>query len=111
MVLALSRRANGARKIQSHARLRCEPESTGLAKPKKNKGRVKRDAQALQYCVQKHDATLLHHDFRLEHKEYLEELVDSEKAVPGSDGEMTDADETWQEKGRVRLYNVVINAA
>jgi hypothetical protein len=42
---------------------------------------------------------------------YLDELVDSEKAVPGSEAEMTDADETWQEKGRVRLYNLVINAA
>ncbi|WCR44030.1 DNA ligase D [Stutzerimonas stutzeri] len=36
------------------------PEPAGKARPKSRK------SQALQYCIQKHDATRLHYDFRLE---------------------------------------------
>ena len=36
------------------------PEPAGKARPKSRK------SQTLQYCIQKHDATRLHYDFRLE---------------------------------------------
>jgi bifunctional non-homologous end joining protein LigD len=61
--------SNGQTGLEKYNRMRdfdASPEPTGVAKPKTGKGRAKRDAQALQYCVQKHDATRLHYDFRLE---------------------------------------------
>ena len=63
--------SQGRTELEKYNRMRdfdASPEPTGVAKPKTGKGRAKREAQALQYCVQKHDATLLHHDFRLELK-------------------------------------------
>jgi bifunctional non-homologous end joining protein LigD len=39
-----------------------EPSGTGKGKPRKGKA----GAQALQFCIQKHDASHLHYDFRLE---------------------------------------------
>ncbi|KNH26926.1 ATP-dependent DNA ligase [Pseudomonas syringae] len=40
------------------------PEPAGIAKPAR--GKRKDQAHALQYCIQKHDASHLHYDFRLE---------------------------------------------
>lgn len=40
------------------------PEPAGIAKPAR--GKRKGQAHALQYCIQKHDASHLHYDFRLE---------------------------------------------
>ncbi|MFI8393890.1 DNA ligase D [Pseudomonas sp. AO-1] len=40
------------------------PEPAGVAKPAKGKRKGK--AHALQFCIQKHDASRLHYDFRLE---------------------------------------------
>lgn len=40
------------------------PEPAGVAKPARGKRKGK--AHALQFCIQKHDATQLHYDFRLE---------------------------------------------
>lgn len=40
------------------------PEPAGIAKP--TRGKRKGQAHALQYCIQKHDASHLHYDFRLE---------------------------------------------
>jgi len=45
------------------------PEPSGAAKAKRATGRSKKavaPAQALQFCIQKHDASRLHYDFRLE---------------------------------------------
>ncbi len=45
------------------------PEPSGAAKAKRGSGRAKKaatPAHALQFCIQKHDASHLHYDFRLE---------------------------------------------
>lgn len=49
--------------LEDYQRMRdfaATPEPAGKARPKSRK------SQALQYCIQKHDATRLHYDFRLE---------------------------------------------
>jgi bifunctional non-homologous end joining protein LigD len=49
--------------LEDYQRMRdfaATPEPAGKARPKSHK------SQALQYCIQKHDATRLHYDFRLE---------------------------------------------
>ncbi len=53
--------------LEKYNRMRdfaASPEPSGMAKPSKRAGRS--TSQALQFCVQKHDATRLHYDFRRE---------------------------------------------
>lgn len=68
--------------LEKYNRMRdfaASPEPSGIARPLSNSRKAK--PRALQFCVQKHDATRLHYDFRLELNGTPQELGRSQRAL------------------------------
>ena len=62
---------DGARKIQAEAQLQLDPEPAGDPTLAAERAKAAQPGKALFFCVQKHLASHLHYDFRLEHNGVL----------------------------------------
>ena len=62
---------DGARKVQTEAQLHSTPEPAGDPKLAAERAKAAKPAKGLFFCVQKHLASHLHYDFRLEHNGVL----------------------------------------